>query len=102
MGLAVLAAGLASCAGGVPRPRFPQIEQATESVQGGGERHRDHRACLQSSKTADDLVGCMTAARWHFVAHGAVFPEPQCWEARERGELDRLGPQCFVRDPENR
>jgi hypothetical protein len=94
----VLTALLVSCTGEtVPRPRFPQVEQATEAMHGGGERYRDHRTCAQSSKSADDLVRCMAAAHWQFVAHGVVSPEPECWEARDRGEVERLIPQCFIR-----
>jgi len=50
---------LASCtASSVPRPRFPQVEQATEALQGGGERYRTHRACAAAAKSVDDLVRC--------------------------------------------
>ena len=35
----VFALALASCTTG-PLPRLPQVEQATEAVQGGGERYR--------------------------------------------------------------
>jgi hypothetical protein len=98
----VLTAFLASCrADTVPRLRFPQVEQATEAVQGGGERYRDHRTCTQSSTSVQDLVDCMDRAHWHFVPQGAVFPEPECWEARKSGELERVSPHCFVRAPEH-
>ena len=97
----VLTALLGSCTTGTFRPRFPQVEQATEAVHGGGERFSDHRTCMQASKTVDDLIQCMDAAHWHFVTHGGVFPEPQCWEARERAELERLAPDCFIRAPEH-
>jgi hypothetical protein len=101
-GMAVLGALLASCSSEhVPRLRFPQVEQATEAMHGGGEVYRDHRTCMESAKSADDLVQCMGVAHWSFVAHGSVFPEPECWEARERAELKRLGPHCFVRGPEH-
>jgi hypothetical protein len=107
LSVSVAMAALAVVAGGcrlddVPRPRFPQVEQASEAMQNGGERYRQHQQCMQASKSADELVGCMKAARWLFVAHGAVFPEPECWEARERHEMDRLGQQCFVRDADHR
>ena len=81
----------------LPPLRLPQVEQGTEAVHGGGERYRDHRMCLQTSKSSDDLIRCMEGAHWRFVGHGLVYPEPECWEARERGEVDRLIPQCFVR-----
>jgi hypothetical protein len=99
----LLAVALTACNGqSIPRPRFPQIEQTQEAVQGGGERYRDHQTCFKASKSVDDMVRCMSEQHWQFVAHGTVFPEPECWEAREHKELDRLGTQCFVRDPEHR
>ena len=93
---------LASCtADRVPRLRLPQLEQATEAAHGGGERYRDHQTCMQSSKSVDDLVRCMEESHWHFVAQGGVFPERECWEARDRGELDRIAPHCFLRAAEH-
>jgi hypothetical protein len=98
----VLAAFLASCRSeSVPRLRFPQVEQATEAVHGGGERYRDYRTCTQSSTSVQGLVDCMDAKHWHFVPQGAVFPEPECWEGRKSDELERVLPQCFVRAPEH-
>jgi hypothetical protein len=99
----LLGVWFAACKGqSVPRLRFPQVEQASEAVQGRGERYRDHQTCFKASKSVDDLVRCMKDEHWQFVAHGAVFPEGECWEAREHRELDRVGEQCFVRDPEHR
>ena len=93
---------LASCtASSVPRPRFPQVEQATEALQGGGERYRTHRACAGAAKSVDDLVRCMQDAGWTFVARGPAYPEADCWQAHDRGEVDRIPPQCFVRSPEH-
>src|SRR5947207_11504370 len=54
----VFALALASCTTG-PLPRLPQVEQATEAVQGGGERYRAHRACGTGAGSVDDLVRCM-------------------------------------------
>jgi hypothetical protein len=99
---ASIAALLVACQDtSVLRPRFPQVEQATEAMHGGGERYRDHQQCMKASRTVDDLVRCMDEAHWHFVAHGTVFPEPECWEAREQGSLDRLAAHCFLRAPEH-
>jgi hypothetical protein len=101
-GVVVLGALLAACSSEhLPRLRFPQVEQATEAMHGGGERYRDHRTCMELAKSADDLVECMGTAHWSFVAHGTVSPEPECWEARQHAELERLGPHCFVRGPEH-
>jgi hypothetical protein len=85
----------------LPPLRFPQVEQGAEAVHGGGERYRDHRMCFGASTSADELIRCMGTVRWQFVDHGLVYPEPECWEARERGELERLVPHCFVRAPEH-
>jgi hypothetical protein len=98
---AFAAALLHGCSAEALRPRFPQVEQATEAVHGGGERYRDHQQCMKASRTVDELVRCMDEAQWHFVAHGGVYPEPECWEAREKGELDRLAAHCFLRAPEH-
>ena len=83
------------------RPRFGQVEQATEALHGGGERYRDHRRCSQSATSVQTLIDCMDAAHWHFVSQGPEYPERDCWESRERGELERLPPHCFVRAPEH-
>ena len=94
----VFAVLLAACEKhALPPLRLPQVEQGTEAIQGGGERYRDHRTCLQASTSSDDLIRCMDKARWRFVDHGLIYPERECWEAQERGERDRLIPQCFVR-----
>src|SRR5213075_1988849 len=94
----VFALALASCTTG-PLPRLPQVEQATEAVQGGGERYRAHRAC-GTGAGVDDLVRCMRDAGWDFVARGPGYPEAECWQARDRGEVERIPAQCFVRSGE--
>jgi len=96
----VFALALASCTAG-PLPRLPQVEQATEAVQGGGERYRAHRAC-GGAGSVEALVGCMRDAGWDFVARVPSYPEAECWQARDRGEVDRITPQCFVRSSEAR
>lgn len=85
----------------VPRPRFPQVEQATEAVEGGGERYRVHRTCSSAAKSVDELVGCMRDAGWGFVTRGPGYPEVGCWQARDRGEVDHLLPICFVHASEH-
>jgi hypothetical protein len=80
----------------VPRPRFPQVEQATEAVEGGGERYRAHRTCSSAAKSVDDLIGCMREAGWDFVTRGPAYPESGCWQARDRGEVNHILPICFV------
>ena len=96
----VFALAIASCTTG-PLPRLPQVEQATEAVQGGGERYRAHRAC-GGAGSVDDLVACMRDAGWDFVARAPGYPEADCWQARDRGEVERIPPQCFVRSSEAR
>ena len=96
----VFAVALASCTTG-PLPRLPQVEQATEAVQGGGDRYRAHRAC-GGAGSVDDLVACMRNAGWDFVARGPGYSEAECWQARDRGEVDRITAQCFVRSNEAR
>jgi hypothetical protein len=100
--VSALALVLVSCAGQLPRPRLPQVEQATEAAHGGLERYQAHGACVAAAKSVDDLVRCMRDAGWDFIPAGAVFPEVECWQARDRGEIDRLPPHCFVRSPEHR
>ena len=97
----VFALALASCTTG-PLPRLPQVEQATEAVQGGGERYRTHRACGGGTGSVDDLVRCMRDAGWDFVPRAPGYPEAECWQARDRGEVDRITAQCFVRSNEAR
>ena len=99
----LLALALASCtADSVPRPRFPQVEQATEAMQGGGERYRAHRSCSADARTVDQLITCMRAAGWNFVDRRPGYPEADCWQDRDRGELGRIAPQCFVHIAEQR
>jgi hypothetical protein len=98
----LLALALASCTSDAIRPRFPQVEQATEAVQGGGERYRAHRTCAADARTVDQLITCMGAAGWDFVERRPGYPEADCWLDRDRGELSRIAPQCFVRTAEHR
>ena len=92
---------LASCGTGLHWPRLPQIEQATEATHGGGERYRVHRTCSSTAQSVDALIACMRAADWDFLARGPGHPEAECWEARDRGELDHIPPLCFSRSPEH-
>ena len=83
----------------VPRPRVPQIEQANEALQSGGERYRAHRACTNGATSVDGLIGCMQDSGWEFVPHAATQPESDCWLSRDRGDVDHLVALCFQRGP---
>ena len=98
-GLVVVLA-LQGCENSGLRPRFPQVEQAQEALHGGGERIQAHRTCAAASRSAEGLIGCMRDAGWDFVVRGPGYPEAECWEARDRSEVDRIVPLCFVRSRE--
>jgi hypothetical protein len=91
---------LACSEANIPRPRFPQVEQATEAVQGGGERYRAHRACTAAAKSVDGLIGCMREAGFDFITRGPGYPEADCWQSRDRGETEQIPAQCFLRSRE--
>ena len=93
----LLAVVLGGCEGGVPRPRFPQLEQANEAIEGGGDRYRAHRACASDANSVDALVACMRIAGYDFIPRGPGYPEFDCWQDRDRGDASRLTPLCFVR-----
>jgi hypothetical protein len=98
LGLAsgLLALVLTAC-GQVPRVRLPQVEQATEAVHGSGERYRVHRDCGRTARSVDDMIRCMHDAGWEFVTRGPGYPESDCWQSRDRDDLDHIVPLCFVR-----
>jgi hypothetical protein len=96
VGIALAVVALAAC-DQIGMPRVPQVEQAREAVEDGGDRYRTHRACVQASTSADALIGCMRNAGWTFVARGPGYPEADCWQGRDRGEVDRIIPLCFTK-----
>jgi len=81
----------------VPLPRIPQVEHATEAMEGGSDRYRAHRACTKTTTSADGLIGCMREAGWEFVTRAPGSVETDCWQARDRGEVQRIIDSCFVR-----
>ncbi len=93
----VLVALLMASCNSVSVPRVPQVEQAQETLQSGGERYRAHRACANAVKSADGLIACMRDAGWDFVARDPGYPDADCWDARDRGDVDRVIPICFLR-----
>ena len=95
--LALLAGGALSCDRGIPLPRLPQVEQASEVVQGG--RLRSHQTCSKSAAgSADALIDCMAGFGYEFIARGSGYPAAECWDAREHRGDGRLPAQyCFLR-----
>jgi len=81
---------------------LPQVEQATEAIESGGERYRAHRACAGVGRSADDLIRCMQDAGWSFLPRGPGYPEADCWRARDREEVASITAQCFARASEER
>jgi len=99
--LVLVALAVAGCRE-VPPLRIPQVEHATEAVQSGGERIRAHRACSNAAPSVDRLIGCMRDAGWDFVERGPGYPEAGCWQARDRGEIEKVTEICFIRRGETR
>ena len=91
----LVALALASCSS--PVVRLPQLEQATQAAEGGGDRYRAHRACAGTAHSVDELLGCMKDAGWTFVGRGQSYPDAGCWQARDQGRADDILPLCFVR-----
>src|SRR5690349_19923819 len=87
---------LAGC-DGISAPRVPQIDQAREAVESGGERYRAHGACSKTVRTADALIKCMDDAGWRFLARGPGYPESDCWRARDADDVVNIPAICFVR-----
>ena len=81
----------------VPMPSFPQLEQTQQTIHGGGERYRIHRACAATVADVEAFVGCMRDAGYGFVARSPEWPAAECWQMRERADpTDLPPPQCFV------
>src|SRR2546427_3394149 len=87
----VFALALASCTTG-PLPRLPQVEQATEAVQGGGDRYRAHRAC--GGGGAGGAPGALLREPgWGFLGPGARLPPTPGWPGtRPRRGGSHYGP----------
>src|SRR2546427_12342481 len=90
----VFALAIASCTTG-PLPRLPQVEQATEAVQGGGDRYRAHRAC-GGTGSVDDLVAWLREAGWGFAAPGPGYSEAEGWQAPRRGRVAAVTAPCSL------
>ena len=85
----------------LPTPRIPQAEQAVQAAHGGGERLRAHQRCVEATNRVEDLVGCMDAEGYHFVARAAGLQASECWAVREQPVDDALPPpHCFEHAPD--
>jgi hypothetical protein len=92
--LAVVA--LAAC-DQIGMPRVPQVEQAREPSRTAATATARTERARRPSTFGDALIGCMRNAGWTFVARGPGYPEADCWQGRDRGEVDRIIPLCFTK-----
>ena len=84
------------CDRGIPFPRLPQVEQASEVMQGG--RLRSHQTCAKTATTVRALVDCMAGFGYDFIARGPGYPAAVCWDTRDHPDPGQLPPpQCFIR-----
>jgi hypothetical protein len=99
-GLAVLALGC-SKGGSLPLPRLPQVEQAQQSLQGGGRRYEDYRTCAHAHTDVPGVVACMQDAGYEFLPRSADEQASECWALREgRRPGGRLPDAwCFLHPP---
>jgi hypothetical protein len=97
--LVLLAAlGAAGCASyEFPRPRFPQVENTVEMVEGQGDRFAAHRTCVKATPELAPLLECMQASGYTFLARGPEYPSRECWQLRERGGADLPPAHCWER-----
>jgi hypothetical protein len=77
--------GLAGCTTlqRIGPPRLPQLEQASEVVQGPGDRLSAHRTCSAASKTIDEMVVCMGQAGYGYIERSPGYPASECWMLRD-------------------
>ena len=84
---AVVLMGVAGCTEGIgplPPLKFPQIEQARQSVEGGiGKRYEDYAACRKTANDVDSLVACMKIAGYQYAEHSAEQQAAECWRLRD-------------------
>ena len=101
VGLAMVT--LWGCEHGVPLPKLPQVEQASEVMQGG--RARSHQTCNKTSTTVAALIDCMQGFGYDFIARTPGYPANMCWELRDsrsegHAEARMPPPECFLRKAE--
>jgi len=97
--LVALLVGLLGCeSGGLPRLSIPQLEQAQQSVKGGGKRYEDYGACRKSASEVRTLVTCMEVAGYDFVPRSAEAQATECWRIRADTAAERLPEAwCFIK-----
>jgi hypothetical protein len=96
-----LVLGFVTACDRLPTPRIPQAEQAVQAAHGGGERLRAHQRCVEATNRVEDLVRCMDAEGYHFVARAPGFPASECWGDRDQPAEDALPPpHCFEHAPD--
>ena len=92
-----LAALLAACNGKLPLPSFPQLEQAQQSVAGGGRRYEDYRVCRTTGTDVKTLVSCMESAGYKYLPRSAEEQAMECWRLRDDDPRGRLPEAwCFT------
>src|SRR5262245_62051666 len=76
-----------------------QAQQMSDALQGTfGERLSTHRTCSGASANVDQLIRCMEAHGYSFIAMGPDYPAAECWQLRQATGEGRLpAPYCFQR-----
>jgi len=76
-----------------------QAQQMSDALQGTfGERLSDHRTCTGASANVDQLITCMDAHGYSFIAMGPDYPAAECWQLRQANAEGRMPPPyCFQR-----
>ena len=97
LGATLVAVAAAGCRDArIPLPQVPQLREASELSQYGGERARAAHACQSSSGTTDAYLACMETAGWVFMPRGNLYPANECWGLRDAGDPRRLpAAHCF-------
>ncbi len=83
------------CEGRIPLPSLPQVEQASEVVQGG--RLRSYQTCTRTGGSVATLLDCMAGFGYEFLARGEGYPAAECWQLRDAGGTQLPPPHCFLR-----
>jgi hypothetical protein len=93
--LAVALFVVCGCEGRIPLPSLPQVEQASEVVQGG--RLRSYQICTRTETGLPRLLDCMAGFGYEFLPRGSGYPAGECWQLRDAGGSELPPPQCFLR-----